>query len=47
MTIVEGGQPVQIFATWQRNFSAGRDYVWPIPVGERDLNPNLEQNPNY
>lgn len=47
MTIIEGGQPVQIFATWQRNFSAGRDYLWPIPVGERDLNDNLAQNPGY
>src|SRR5690625_2443669 len=30
-----------------RSFSAARDYLWPIPAGERDLNPNLEQNPGY
>src|SRR5699024_6317949 len=27
-----------------RSFEAPRDYVWPIPSSERDLNPNLEQN---
>ncbi|MBO9151822.1 RagB/SusD family nutrient uptake outer membrane protein [Chitinophaga sp. GCM10012297] len=30
-----------------RSFDATRDYWWPIPTGERDLNPNLEQNPFY
>jgi rubrerythrin len=30
-----------------RSFDASRDYWWPIPVHQRDLNPNLEQNPNY
>lgn len=30
-----------------RSFTASRDYVWPIPADERDLNPNLEQNPGY
>lgn len=30
-----------------RTFDKLRDYWWPIPVGERDLNPNLEQNPGY
>jgi hypothetical protein len=30
-----------------RSFEAPRDYIWPIPAGERDLNPNLEQNPGY
>ncbi len=47
MDVWEGGQPVQIFATWQRSFAPQRDYLWPIPVGERDLNPNLAQNPGY
>ncbi|WP_372933910.1 RagB/SusD family nutrient uptake outer membrane protein [Mariniphaga sediminis] len=23
------------------------DYLWPIPQKERDLNPNLVQNPNW
>ncbi|HEY8484016.1 MAG TPA: RagB/SusD family nutrient uptake outer membrane protein [Longimicrobiales bacterium] len=32
---------------WQRAFAAPRDYLWPIPATERDLNPNLEQNPGY
>ncbi len=30
-----------------RSFTSPRDYLWPIPSGERDLNPNLEQNPGY
>lgn len=30
-----------------RNFNPERDYYWPIPYTEIDLNPNLEQNPNY
>lgn len=30
-----------------RSFEAPRDYLWPIPSGERDLNSNLEQNPGY
>lgn len=28
-------------------FSENRDYLWPIPAQEIDLNPVLEQNPNY
>lgn len=30
-----------------RHFDASRDYLWPIPQRERDINKNLEQNPNY
>ena len=30
-----------------RKFDATRDYWWPIPLAETDLNPALEQNPNY
>src|SRR5699024_9100712 len=30
-----------------RSFNADRDYWWPIPLEELDLNANLEQNPNY
>lgn len=39
--------------TWQNNvietrkFNEARDYWWPIPQAELDLNPSLEQNPNY
>jgi hypothetical protein len=32
---------------WIRSFAAPRDYLWPIPASERDLNPNLGQNPGY
>lgn len=30
-----------------RSFEAPRDYIWPIPASERDLNPNLSQNTGY
>ncbi|MDR3268152.1 MAG: RagB/SusD family nutrient uptake outer membrane protein [Tannerella sp.] len=30
-----------------RAFRADRDYLWPIPQKERDLNPNLTQNDNW
>jgi hypothetical protein len=30
-----------------RNFNPSRDYLWPIPQKERDLNPNLSQNINW
>jgi len=30
-----------------RVFNANRDYLWPIPQREIELNPNLIQNPNY
>ncbi|MBC9933243.1 RagB/SusD family nutrient uptake outer membrane protein [Chitinophaga qingshengii] len=31
----------------KRIFNPKRDYWWPIPQTEKDLNPNLEQNPGY
>lgn len=31
----------------QRQFDPARHYLWPIPQTERDLNGNLEQNPNW
>lgn len=30
-----------------RHFNPQRDYWWPIPLRERDLNPSLGQNPYY
>jgi len=30
-----------------RVFNADRDYLWPIPQSEMDLNENLVQNPNW
>lgn len=30
-----------------RKFDPSRDYWWPIPQTELDLDPNLEQNPGY
>ncbi|MGV8134365.1 MAG: RagB/SusD family nutrient uptake outer membrane protein [Mangrovibacterium sp.] len=31
----------------QRAFDVSRDYLWPIPQKELDINKNLEQNPGY
>lgn len=31
----------------RRTFNEERDYLWAVPQAERDLNPNLGQNPNY
>jgi len=28
-------------------FNESRDYLWPVPQTQLDLNPNLGQNPNY
>lgn len=30
-----------------RQFDPNKHYLWPIPQSERDLNKNLEQNPNW
>ncbi|WP_372947272.1 RagB/SusD family nutrient uptake outer membrane protein [Mariniphaga sp.] len=30
-----------------RSFNPNRDYLWPIPQAEMDVNPNLKQNPGY
>lgn len=30
-----------------RSFDAGKAYLWPIPRDERDINPNLTQNPGW
>lgn len=43
----DGGGMEPVPGQHVRSFTAPRDYLWPIPSGERDLNPNLEQNPGY
>jgi hypothetical protein len=30
-----------------RTFNPARDYFWPVPLPETDLNPALEQNTGY
>jgi hypothetical protein len=30
-----------------RTFNSERDYLWAVPQSQRDLNPNLSQNPGY
>lgn len=32
---------------FQRRFRADRDYVWPIPQAEMEINDKISQNPNY
>ena len=43
---VENGE-LKTISPDARRFVAPRDYLWPIPQRERDLNPNLEQNQGY
>ncbi|WP_202866461.1 RagB/SusD family nutrient uptake outer membrane protein [Flavobacterium cupreum] len=31
----------------KRIFNANKNYLWPVPQSERDLNKNLSQNPNW
>lgn len=31
----------------QRTFDIKKNYLWPIPQAERDINPGLTQNPLY
>ncbi|NCI46579.1 RagB/SusD family nutrient uptake outer membrane protein [Sediminibacterium soli] len=31
----------------ERKFDASRQYLWPIPQVERNVNPNITQNPGY
>ncbi|MBO9594755.1 MAG: RagB/SusD family nutrient uptake outer membrane protein [Niabella sp.] len=31
----------------KRTFDKNRDYLWPIPSDQTQINPNLEQNPNW
>ena len=31
----------------RNGFNEGRDYLYPIPINERSLNPNLTQNPGW
>lgn len=45
--IAVGGDMEPVPGQHVRSFTAPRDYLWPIPASERDLNPNLEQNPGY
>lgn len=48
MTYVDNGTLKTIEApAFERSFNRNRDYLWPIPQKERDLNPQLTQNPNW
>jgi hypothetical protein len=31
----------------KRSFDPSKQYLWPVPVTQLALNPNLEQNPNW
>jgi len=43
----ENGQVVTATSDDVRVFNSSRDYLFPIPSTERDLNQNLQQNPGY
>ena len=48
ITYLVNGQPatVQILA-FEKVFNKNRDYLWPVPQRERELNPGLTQNPGW
>jgi hypothetical protein len=43
---MDGGQKLTIPAD-NRVFDPTRDYLWPIPQTEIELNPSMTQNPGY
>ncbi len=43
----EAGDWVIYTRNLARNFRADRDYLWPIPQEEVEVNPNIGQNPGY
>lgn len=48
MTYEKDGQLKTIeISGFERFFNPSRDYLWAIPQRERELNPNLTQNPNW
>jgi hypothetical protein len=48
MTYVEDGTIKQVqLPGFDRNFNNPRDYLWPIPSRERELNSNLSQNDDW
>ena len=38
---------IEYFRTKDRSFDEERDYLYPIPTGDRSTNPNLKQNPGW
>ncbi len=48
MTYLENNNLVTVeVQAFEKLFNKDRDYLWPIPQRERELNPNLTQNPNW
>ncbi|EPR66941.1 putative nutrient binding outer membrane protein [Cyclobacterium qasimii M12-11B] len=48
MTYLDNDNLVQIsLEGFDRSFDTGRDYLWPIPNRERELNTQLTQNPGW
>ena len=48
MTYVDDNGALQtVEVTAWENFFSERNYLWPVPQAERELNPNLDQNPNW
>jgi hypothetical protein len=42
----ENGQLITVSTNYKKKFTS-RDYLWPVPYNERQLNPNLTQNENW
>lgn len=42
-----GNYVTEEILSFNKTFNASRDYLWPIPQKERDINPLLSKNPNW
>lgn len=47
MTYVDAGELKTVEVTGWQNYWQNRNYLWPIPQMERDLNSDLGQNPDW
>lgn len=47
ITYVDANGKLATIKAETRKFNSKRDYLWPIPFRERNVNPNLGQNPLY
>jgi hypothetical protein len=47
MTYISNGQPVTVEAVSSTRTFTDKNYLWPVPQKEIDLDPNLSQNDNW
>ncbi len=45
--ILNGNVSETLLLVEQRTFDKTKNYLWPIPQSQLDIDKNLSQNPNY